>query len=99
MFDSLMAWLSETFSDILQWVKDLLLWIPRKVYEEVLDGLAGFFESLPVPDFITQATNAFAGISGNVLFFAQKFAVGEGIILILSAYILRFILRRIPFIG
>ncbi|WP_339083291.1 hypothetical protein [Pseudomonas sp. TMP9] len=99
MFDSLMAWLSETFTEILTWLKDLLLWIPRKVYEEVLDGMASFFESLPVPDFIIQASSALSGISGNVLFFAQKFAVGEGIILILSAYILRFILRRIPFIG
>lgn len=99
MFDSLFAWLSQKFTEILDWVKDFFLWIPRKLYEEVLDALASFFEALPVPDFIIEAGAAFSGISGNVLFFAQKFAIGEGIALILSAYVLRFILRRIPFIG
>jgi hypothetical protein len=99
MFDSIKSWLAEKFTEILDWIKDFFLWIPRKLWAELLDSFATFFESLPVPDFIIEASAAFAGISGNVLFFAQKFAVGEGIALVLGAYILRFLLRRIPLIG
>lgn len=99
MFDSLKSWLGGKFEEILEWVKDFFLWVPRKLWEEMLDGIASFFEALPVPDFIIQATNAFSGIGGNVLFFAQKFAVGEGIAMVLAAYLLRFLLRRIPLIG
>lgn len=99
MFDTLISWLSEKFQAILEWVKELLLWIPRKIWEELLDGLATVIESIPVPDFMLDAANAFDSIGGNVLFFAQKFAVGEGIAMVLAAYLLRFILRRIPLIG
>lgn len=99
MFDSIKFWLSEKFNEILEWLKEFFLWIPRKIWAEILDAFAGFFESLPVPEFIIQASSAFAGISGNILFFAQMFAVGEGITMILGAYVLRFVLRRIPLIG
>lgn len=85
--------------DLLQFLKDVLLWVPRKLWAEMLDGLAALLESIPVPDFVQQAQDAFGGIGGNVLFFAQKLAVGEGITMILAALVLRFLLRRIPLIG
>lgn len=87
------------FDEILQWLKDFFLWLPRKLWAELLDGLASLLEAIPVPDFMIQAQAAFGGIGGNVLFYAQKFAVGEGIAMILAAYVLRFVVRRIPFIG
>ena len=99
MFDSLLSWLAEVFQKLLDWSKELLLWIPRKIWEEMLDAFASIVEAIPVPDFVNQAATSFSSISGNVLFFAQKFAVGEGIAMILAAYALRFIIRRIPLIG
>lgn len=86
-------------SDLMQFLKDLLLWVPLKLWELLLDGLAALLEALPVPGFIQTADGAFSALSGNVLFFAQKFAVGDGIAMILSAYVLRFIIRRLPFVG
>lgn len=86
-------------ADLMQFLKDVLLWVPRKLWAEILDGLASLLESIPTPDFVLQAKDAFAGIGGNVLFFAQKLAVGEGITMILAALLLRFLLRRIPLIG
>lgn len=85
--------------DLMQFLKDVLLWVPRKLWAEMLDVLADLLESIPTPDFVLQAKDAFASIGGNVLFFAQKFAVGEGITMILAALLLRFLLRRIPLIG
>lgn len=85
--------------DFAQWLEETLLWIPRKLWAELLDALASFVEAIPPPDFLVDASAAFSGISGNIAFFASKLAVAEGLAMVLSAYVLRFILRRIPFIG
>lgn len=86
-------------SEILQWLLDLWLWLPRQLFAWLLDALAALVESIPVPDFVSQASAALSSIGGNVLFFAEKFAVPEGVAMVLSAYVLRFLIRRIPFIG
>lgn len=91
--------IADALSRFAEWLKDLLLWIPKKVFELLMEGFAVLLESLPVPDFIIQASNAFSGISGNVLFFASKFAIAEGMAIYLGALVLRFIIRRIPFFG
>lgn len=90
---------SDALSRFASWLMDLLLWIPKKVFELIMDALASVLEALPVPDFIIMAADAFSGISGNVVFFASKFAIAEGISIYLSALALRFIIRRIPFLG
>lgn len=82
-----------------EWLKDLLLWLPRKLWSELLDGLAGIVESIGVPDFFTQAQNALGGIPASMLYFSSKLAVPEGIAMMLAALVLRFVIRRIPLIG
>lgn len=91
--------MGELLSDFAQWLIDTLLWLPRKLWAELLDGLATLVESMPVPDFVTTAQSAFSGIPSSVLFFLDKFAFAEGLAMVLSAYLLRFLLRRIPLIG
>lgn len=85
--------------DFAAWLKDLLLWVPRKLWAELLDGLAALIEAIPVPSFVYDVQSAFAGLSGNIVFFANKFAVPEGLIMVLAAYAIRFVIRRIPIIG
>ncbi|AVK16916.1 DUF2523 family protein [Pseudomonas aeruginosa] len=58
-----------------------------------------FFQWLPVPEFFTQAGNAFQAIPPSVVYFANAFQIGPGVTMVLGAYLLRFILRRIPIIG
>lgn len=91
--------IGDALSKFGQWLKDLFLWLPMKIFELLMDGFAALLEALPVPDFITTAAQAFSGISGNVLFFASKFAIAEGLAIYLGALVLRFIIRRIPFFG
>lgn len=82
-----------------EWLKELLLWIPRTIWAELLDALAGVIEAIGVPQFITQAQVAFQGIPTTMIFFATKLAIPEGIAMMLVALTARFVLRRIPFIG
>lgn len=82
-----------------QWLKDLLLWVPLTLWSMLLDGLAYVIEHIPVPDFVASAQGYFNGVPGNVLWLLNLFAVPEGFAMVMSALVLRFVLRRIPFIG
>ncbi len=82
----------------LTWFKDVFLWIPKKVWAEVLDGLATAIEAIPVPDAFAPG-NIWAGIAGDVGFFLGVCEFPAGVALIVGAYAFRFLVRRIPFVG
>ena len=86
-------------NDFSDWLFEVLQWIPKKLWEELLDALATVIEHMPVPGFVDTAHNAFTSIPSTILFFANKAGLGEGVAMILSAYVLRFLIRRIPIIG
>ena len=94
-----MDYLIDFLSQILVWLKDLLLWIPRKLAELVLDALAALIEAIPVPAWLSNAGTYLAGIDPTIAFFLQGFRFAEGLTIIFAAYILRFLIRRIPLIG
>jgi Protein of unknown function (DUF2523) len=51
---------------------------------------------LPKADILN---GAFSGITSGVWYFLDLFAFSQGVPLIISAYIFRFIIRRLPIIG
>lgn len=94
-FRSLFQWLSDAFDNVVDFFKDLPAWI----FSKIADAIVGFFDAFPVPDFFTQAASAFGSVPPEVVYFAQTFHIGAGVTMVLGAYLLRFILRRIPLIG
>ncbi|MEM8684360.1 MAG: DUF2523 family protein [Pseudomonadota bacterium] len=91
--------LIQFLEQILVWFKELMLWIPRKLAELILDGLAALIEAIPVPGFLQNASGFLGAIDPNVAYFLEGFAFAEGLSIILSAYVLRFLIRRIPLVG
>lgn len=96
----------EFYEDFLNWLQkaydyfwELITDFPEWLFEQVALQIVAFFQALPVPSFMVTAGNAFQGIPSSVLFFLGAFHVGPGVTMILGAYLLRFILRRIPIIG
>lgn len=86
-------------SSFSEWLLDVLLYVPEKVWELLLDGLAAVIEAIPAPTFLA-ALNARLGLlPSSAIYLADIFALQEGIILVIGALIARFILRRIPIIG
>lgn len=81
------------------WLRDVLLWVPQKLWDLLLDGLAAIIEAIPAPDFITNASAFFGGIPSGVAYFAAPFQLGTGVAFLVTAYVLRFLIRRIPVIG
>lgn len=81
------------------YLKDLLLWIPLKLMQGLLEGLAAVLNAIPVPEFFSNAGSYLSALPSGLVYFAQSFQLGYGITVIVSAYVLRFLIRRIPFIG
>jgi len=94
-----MDYLIDLFSDFMVWLKDLLLWLPLKLTELLLDGLALLVESIPVPTWLQGAGGFLSAIDPTVAFFLEAFQFGQGLTIVIAAYIIRFLIRRIPVIG
>jgi len=90
------ALLVETF---LGWLFELVLWAPRKIFELFTDGLAAIVDSLPFPDWLGSVGNLWGGLSCSVGYFLIPFNIGYGMTIISSAYLIRFLIRRLPLVG
>lgn len=91
--------LIEFLQRILEWIVDLLLWVPRKIWEAALDGLATLIESIPVPTFMENLGNWVAGIDPAIAYFGGALQLGTGMTFVVLAWVIRFAIRRIPLIG
>lgn len=74
-------------------IKSLFVW----AWLKILGVVASFIEWLPVPDFL-QNISSFQ-LPDTVIYFTTLFQVPAGMAIIVSAYLSRFILRRIPVVG
>lgn len=79
------------------WIKDELKAFFIFVYDSILGGLAALVELIPVPDFLANIQPLV--LSGSLSWFLNPFEIKYGLTAITSAYVARFILRRIPGIG
>jgi len=86
-------------ASVLQWFKDLVEYALLHIWKLLLDGLAAVIEAIPVPSFFGQAGDLLAAVPASVIYWASFFSADFGIPLVLGAYLLRWLLRRIPFIG
>jgi hypothetical protein len=81
----------------LAWLRDEFQAFGVWLWDSILSGFASVFESIPVPDFLlnVQSYNLPSGVSWA----ASAFQLDVGLAIVVSAYVARFILRRIPIIG
>lgn len=69
------------------------------VYKLVLSGVATVINSLPVPDWASAVGGYASNISGSVMYFAAPFELNYGVGILVSAYGIRFLIRRLPVVG
>jgi hypothetical protein len=95
MNENTCAWYDPTCA-ISGLVEDLrLLFV--SLWNSILSGLATLFESISPPSFLANLTTI--DIPPSVSWAVDIFQIDFGIGVIVSAYTLRFIIRRIPGIG
>lgn len=78
---------------------DLVLYIPRKVWQWLTEAIVTVLEAIPVPDWLANAQVSMSNIPSGVLWFASLIELSTGVAIIISAYVIRFLIRRIPIIG
>jgi hypothetical protein len=66
-------------------------------FVNLLDGLAALFEMIPVPDFVTKIPTY--QLPEFFLYLTDIMQVYEGCQIVMGAYLVRFLIRRLPFIG
>ncbi len=67
------------------------------LWNDFLASFASVIEAIPVPDFLLNMTTF--SIPDSVMFYVSGFQIPSGIAIIVSAYTVRFFIRRIPVIG
>jgi len=84
------------------WILTALLYVPQKIYEMLTDSLIvmfnGIFAVCTVCDFSNLNSNL-AALPVGVLFILSWFKVGSCLTILSGSYLVRFLIRRIPFIG
>jgi len=102
----MLSYIKGLFQDFATWLYDFLMWWPKTIFASLMEGLAELFVYVmdtlcaqTCSESISAINSGISGIPSNILYFADILHVGTGIGLMLSAYGIRFIIRRIPIIG
>lgn len=80
----------------LGWLVDEIKLVFVGLYASILDSLTNLFSAIPTPDFLLGVVPS---LPQSVVFFANLFMVHYGMGIVVSAYLLRFLVRRLPIIG
>ncbi len=86
-------------SDFTDWLLTVLTWLPKKVWEWLMNALASALENISVPSWMASAQDSLNAVPSGVIWFANMLQIPSGIAIVLSALLIRFIIRRIPLIG
>ena len=99
---AVMSWIAQQIVSAIQFVfntffvKLIVLTALFVLMEILLPLVKGFLAPFIGIDSLT---SAFSGLGDGVGFWLQFFAIDAGLPMVLSAYVARFLIRRIPFIG
>jgi hypothetical protein len=82
---------------VIDFIIEVVLWIPRFIYSLFVDMVEFFVNMLPDMSGIGDAMATFN--ASGVGYFVYMMNLNTGLSLIFTAYVARWILRRIPGIG
>lgn len=105
-FLSIFQKILDTLFSIIEWFYDLVLWIPQNIFYQLMDALGYTLANAGDLVCVSACVDAVNGISNALNNFppVAKLAfpylhLSTGIELIVCAYLVRFVIRRIPLIG
>jgi len=81
----------------LSWIFDELELFVYWIFGSIMDALGALFSLIPVPDFMSSMQSY--TLPSSIAFYAGYFELEFGLGVIVSAYTIRFIIRRLPVIG
>ena len=84
---------------ILTWIVDFASWCIEKAWDLLCVGLAAVLSAIPVPTWLQDAPAVIGAMPASVAYVVQGLHLSEGIAIVVGAYGIRFLIRRIPLIG
>jgi len=93
--NKLLEWLQDAYDSFIDFLENF----PQWVFSGICEAVVKFFEAIPVPQFFHDAGSAMQSIPPQVIFFTSMFRLDFGVTVVLLAYLIRFVIRRIPIIG
>lgn len=94
-----MSFLLNWLVQFAQWLWTVISEFPLHVLSLLLQGLAAFINWIPAPGFFADAGSWIGNIPPLVAFLLSSLQIGSLVTVLVSAYTLRFVIRRIPFLG
>ncbi|MBK1718525.1 DUF2523 family protein [Thiocystis violacea] len=99
LVEDFVTWALSILTAIAEWfllfLQDIFQWL----YQQVIGALAALLEALPVPDFLNSTASVFSAIPSSVIYLASVGQFPAGLSILGSAYLIRFIIRRLPVVG
>jgi hypothetical protein len=91
---------------LLQWLQAFASWLWTGlqhlgliVFGALMQGLGQVIADIPVPGFATDAAGYIGSIPPLAAFLLHALQIGPGITIVCTAMLVRFVIRRLPFIG
>ena len=95
MLDDVKQWFIETWDKFWETIQSLFDWL----FGKILDALIAMLSAIPVPDFIQNAGSAIQQSFGYMTWGAGMLELEFGMAVCFGAYLLRFMIRRLPIVG
>ena len=81
------------------WLIGFVLYPIKWANHQITAWLVDIVNAVSLPSWWTSATSLWSGVPEYVRFFAGWFNLSLGLSIILAAYLIRFMIRRLPIIG
>lgn len=99
LINSIVSWFLQLVTDVATWFLDLLQSIAHWIYQGVMDALATVIEAIPAPSFLESSASVFSAVPSSVVYLVSVAEFQTGLGIVGSAYLIRFLIRRLPVVG
>jgi hypothetical protein len=94
-----MTYLIHYLGQILTWLMGLVDWVLTETFSVICTAVLAVINAIPVPSFFTAAGGFMASLPAGVVYFSQVCDFHTGLPILFAALGLRFLIRRLPFVG
>ena len=94
-----MTYLIQYIQAILTWLLSFVDWVLIEVFQVLCAAVLAVINAIPVPSFFTSAGSFMSALPPGVVYFSQAMDLHTGFVILFSAVGLRFLIRRLPFVG
>lgn len=94
-----MQWLSDKLQQLIDFIREYLLYIPKWIWQNILEAFESVVNAIPVPDAFTQFAANLGGIPSGVVWFLTITEFQFGVTVVISAMAARFLMKFLPTLG